>query len=270
MSKIAKWLKAFIRLHILQDEVCQLQKYTDAPGKSRMTIKYSIAASEYIKSRLISDGVPLKNTKVIYYGVKCDEYDKRLRGDSNDCRLLYVGRLDASKGVHTILEAMCSIGVDRLKEKGITLSIVGDGHKIYVDKLNEIVQQSGIADTIMFTGKLTRKEIKNIYSKHDILICPSTWDEPYGIVLLEGMASQIPVIASGTGGSREILRDEFNCLLFPSNDARALASKIIRLNDDNALREKIIANAYLMVQNDMTFEKTLDQVEDYLNTILKD
>jgi glycosyltransferase involved in cell wall biosynthesis len=72
-------------------------------------------------------------------------------------------------------------------------------------------------------------------------VFPVTWDEPWGLVPLEAMAVGRPVVATGTGGSREYLADGENCLLFPADDARTLAARLRRLAGDPALRERVVA-----------------------------
>jgi glycosyltransferase involved in cell wall biosynthesis len=78
-----------------------------------------------------------------------------------------------------------------------------------------------------------------VYDDHDAVLFPARWDEPWGLVPLEAMARGRPVVATGTGGSAEYLRDGDNALLVARGDAGALAAAIDRLAADAPLRSRL-------------------------------
>jgi glycosyltransferase involved in cell wall biosynthesis len=83
--------------------------------------------------------------------------------------------------------------------------------------------------------------VKKLYRSHDALLFPVRWDEPWGLVPLEAMASGMPVIATGRGGSGEYLRDGENSLIVPAEDPAALAAAVERLAADPDLRRRLRA-----------------------------
>jgi glycosyltransferase involved in cell wall biosynthesis len=80
-----------------------------------------------------------------------------------------------------------------------------------------------------------------LYREADAVLFPVRWEEPWGLVPLEAMASGCPVLATGRGGSAEYLRDGENCLLAPVGDPAALAASVRRLATDADLRERLRA-----------------------------
>jgi glycosyltransferase involved in cell wall biosynthesis len=87
-----------------------------------------------------------------------------------------------------------------------------------------------------------RDAVPAAYAAADAVLFPVVWEEPWGLVPLEAMASARPVVATGAGGSGEYLRDGENCLLFsPRDDPAALAAAVRRLAGDEGLRDRLRA-----------------------------
>ncbi len=89
---------------------------------------------------------------------------------------------------------------------------------------------------MIFDGHRDGAGLREAYGECDAVIFPVRWSEPWGLVPLEAMGRGRPVVATGTGGSGEYLRDGENCLLFEPDDAPALADALTRLSADEALR----------------------------------
>ena len=105
-----------------------------------------------------------------------------------------------------------------LTQKGyekFTLSIVGGGSSDYVSELQKLVEEKKLQQLVTFWGMQPREEVKDFFQNHDIFIFSSIWEEPFGIVILEAMASGMPVIGAAVGGSKEILVDGENALVYP-------------------------------------------------------
>ena len=101
----------------------------------------------------------------------------------------------------------------------------------YLDSLKEKVKRDRLEGHVIFTGFL--KKIREIMVNMDILALPS-WEEPFGLVILEAMASGVPVIAANSGGVPEIIKDGENGLLIPPRSPEALSQAILKiLNDKN-------------------------------------
>jgi glycogen synthase len=147
-------------------------------------------------------------------------------------KLLYVGRLDARKGTDSLLRALA-----RLPGQA-TLSMIGREEGSERARLERLAADLGLAGRVTF-GWVERAAVPGVYREHDCLVFPSTWPEPFGLVPLEAMASGVPVVATGVGGSGEFLADGVNCLLFPPDDEAALAKALLRLAGDAGLRHEL-------------------------------
>jgi len=88
-------------------------------------------------------------------------------------------------------------------------------------------------------GWLDHQKIKEFYRDMDICVVPSLWEEPFGMVAVEAMASGKPVIASRAGGLSDSVKDSVTGFHFPPGDSNALAEKLNILLDDSSLREKM-------------------------------
>jgi glycosyltransferase involved in cell wall biosynthesis len=148
-------------------------------------------------------------------------------------QLLYVGRLDPRKGVHTAVEALSRLPVEA------ELELIGGWDSREEDRLRTLAQDAGTGSRIRFSGHRGRSEIVAAYARADVVVFPVLWEEPWGLVPLEAMGKGRPVVATGRGGSAEYLRDRENCLLFEAGDPDALANAIRRLAGDPELRESL-------------------------------
>jgi len=137
--------------------------------------------------------------------------------------LLYVGRLDARKGVRTAVAAL-----DHLPETA-TLTLAGEG------------PERPRHERATYAGALDRAALARAYADADAVLFAVEWEEPWGLVPLEAMGMGRPVVATGRGGSAEYLRDGENALLVPPGDPRALAAAVRRLAADPALRDRLRA-----------------------------
>jgi glycogen synthase len=134
-------------------------------------------------------------------------------------RLLLPGRLDARKGHRTALRAFGG---------GWAAAGAGD------PRLERELRDAGVE----LLGALSPAALAAEYARADAVLFCVEWSEPWGLVPLEAMAVGRPVVATGTGGSAEFLRDGENCLLVAPGDAAALRAAVARLADP-ALRARL-------------------------------
>jgi glycosyltransferase involved in cell wall biosynthesis len=232
-------------------------------------------ACEMLKEDALRIGLPVKNSKVIYYGLNLDEgpfstlalEPPRSRNEKIiPLKLLYVGNLLNSKGAHTLIKA-CSI----LALQGIDFSVTLAGKKLdkkYYDELKQTIDELGLTSKVRFELNLSREDLNEIYKDHHILIIPSIWKEPMGLVLLEGMIAGIPIIHTGVGGTKEVLKESENCLLFPPENHERLVEQIARLVKDRDLYSRLSVAGKNTVIEKYNLSRTLDEIEEDLEKIL--
>ena len=224
-------------------------------------------ASHYLKQLTIKAGKPVRGGEVIHWGIDMNKYTFKKDYNNNPTRLLYVGQIIPHKGVLTAIEALKLIVQ---KYNTITLTIVGGSViKGYEEQVHNFVHSLGLGNNIHFTGLISHENMPRIYNEHDILIFPSLWDEPFGITLLEAMASGLVVVGTATGGSGEILQHEINALIFPKGDANACAAELLRLIEDPDLFDRLKQNAGNIVKEKFCFEHTINRIEASLHDSLR-
>ncbi|MEO6192745.1 MAG: glycosyltransferase family 4 protein [Thermoanaerobaculia bacterium] len=130
--------------------------------------------------------------------------------------LMFLGRLVSDKGVDILLAAL-GLLADRGVRPGLTIAGDGPERPLLADQARRL----GIADQVRFLGSRQGEETVRLLNAHRILVVPSRYDEPFGIVALEGIACGCLVIGSRGGGLKEAIGD---CgLLFRNGDAGELA-----------------------------------------------
>jgi len=163
--------------------------------------------------------------------------------------ILSVGRLVHEKGLHTLIEALPKIlsAVPEAK-----LVVVGKGGER--ESLEKRARDLGISHKVFFTGFLSDENLVRLYKCADVAVFPSLY-EPFGIVALEGMAAQVPVVLSDTGGLSEIIVDEKEGLKAYPGDSWMLGEKIIAILKDKQFAANLVREAYTKVKKIYSWEQ---------------
>ena len=202
-----------------------------------------IAITQYI-ARQAETNLPIPKDKIqqIYNGVNASpnvdvETTARLKKKfsiNDEFVVGLVGRITDFKGQHLLLYAIDKLRVEGIKISGI---IVGEPFDpTYLDKLKNFVAEKNLTEQVRFLDFYPRPY--ELMSCFDVLAL-TTKRETFGLVLIEAMHSEIPVIGSDAGGVPEIIDNEVNGLLFESWNANSLAEALKRLYKDRELLNKI-------------------------------
>lgn len=171
----------------------------------------------------------------IFSPARRDQYLRRALFLDREFIFLHVGRLASEKGIGWILEAYARAR-DLLPAGTIHLIIAGGGPA-------EPALRAAAPPGVTFMGVLDRtKRLPQLYASADAFVFASL-TETLGLVVLEAMASGLPVVATPAGGVADHLRDGENGLAFGPGDVGAMAHAMVRLVLDNALRERLAAGA---------------------------
>jgi phosphatidylinositol alpha 1,6-mannosyltransferase len=175
---------------------------------------------------------------------------KRLGAGDDTLVVAYVGRLAAEKGLDVALRAMRSLAGDRR----IVFALAGDGP--YADYCRREAPSNAT-----FTGRIVGEDLSAFYASADLFMFPSTTDT-FGNVLLEAMASGLPVIGADVGPTRELLA-RGGGVMFPAGDAGALAEQILALAND-PMRRHALAAAGVDAAQGFSWDRIFDAlVADY-------
>jgi glycosyltransferase involved in cell wall biosynthesis len=157
--------------------------------------------------------------------------------------MLFVGRLIERKGAEYAIRAVADL---RRQGRAVRLTVIGDGPER--TKLVALIEELGLRDAVDLAGALPHDAIADHYRTASILLMPAVTDwkgeqEGFGMVLVEAMASDLPVVATRSGGIPDVVTDGVTGLLVPERDAAALAAAAARLLDDPGLAARLSAAA---------------------------
>ena len=183
--------------------------------------------------------------------------DRLFSGKRGQIRLVFVGRLEPEKGPDVAIKA-----VAKLKEiayPAIGLDIIGQGNPSYLKFLEQLVARFGVDEQVKFMGRINQNEILERFQFYDALLFTSRYQEPFGRVVIEGMAQGLPVIAAKSGAIPEIITNfENGVLVLPDNpDDLADAIEELIANPDSATR--ISQNAFAAVLERYTIDQIAAQ-----------
>ena len=149
--------------------------------------------------------------------------------------LIYVGRLAPEKGVDTLLTA-----IKEMENKtGILVRIVGDGRQ--KEELIKLARKYKIENTVIFYPWTDKEALSVLYHCSDIFVHPARWAEPFGVTIIEAMASGLPVITPKVSGSSWAAGE--GGLTFENGNYKDLKNKIEKLINDENLRKKLAGKA---------------------------
>jgi len=147
--------------------------------------------------------------------------------------LIFVGRLVSDKGADVLLRAL---GILKIPA---TLTIIGHGPE--EENLRALVRELSLDQSVTFAGQKVGRELVELMNHHEVIVIPSRWPEPFGIVALEGIACGCIAVGSEQGGLSEAIG---NCgITFRNGDSEELATRLAELRRDSTMREKFRAAA---------------------------
>jgi glycosyltransferase involved in cell wall biosynthesis len=190
---------------------------------ARAGIDHFLAVTTQAKNVLIQEGIDESKISVIPMGVDLSRFKTKKR-THQDINILFVGRLVDEKGIEDVFK---SFTILKSKNPNLSLTIVGQGplKKHYINTPGVTVVSAKY------------DQMPNIYSQADILVAPSrdtpTWKEQFGMVLVEAMASGLPIVTTKSGAIGEVCGDT---AIYTSNSVSELANKLDVLISDRNLR----------------------------------
>jgi len=265
--------QARIVLHMHNDHLLGLQE--DRLTQVIKSTNAIVACSQYLVQGIL-ERAPKAASKVhvVYNGVNIEEFvPSWMRKEANNFPLygehptvLFVGRLIKEKGVHQLVKAMKRV-IQVIPQA--QLVVVGsswfgsDRETPYIQELREASLE--IKKHIHFTGYVPHKEIPKYYAYADVFVCPSVWQEPFPLVILEAMACGIPIIASDRGGIPEAIGNAG--LLINPEDTEQLADAIIQVLESPTLADNLGRKARKRVEELFTWRKIAQDFQSVLEEL---
>jgi glycosyltransferase involved in cell wall biosynthesis len=196
--------------------------------------EFVTVVSEAMRRHILDRDIGTRAMEVIPMGADLTGLFTPAPEERSAHEFLFVGRLVPKKGVSVLIRALDIV----LRQKPHTrLRIVGDGPER--SPLRQLADQLGVSDNIVFEGALKHAELPDRYRRCATLVFPSVIDESndqegLGLVLVEALGCECPVICSDLEATRDVIVHGETGLHYPSGDHAALAQLMLRLLDDPA------------------------------------
>ena len=203
---------------------------------------HCIALTEIEKRRFMDFGVPEKNISILPGGIELKKVKKfnlsqlrtkYLKKNKGKKIMLYVGRVHESKGNQYVIKA--------IKDLDIHFLIAGKDAG-YSDFLKELAKKEGIANKVTLLGMVSDSELEELYALTDFFILFSSW-EGFGLVVIEAMNAEKPVIVSDRGSLPLLVKDNQTGFIVKYEDVGELTKKIKLLSEDDKFRKEMGKNA---------------------------
>ncbi|HTY14007.1 MAG TPA: glycosyltransferase family 4 protein [Candidatus Omnitrophota bacterium] len=270
-SKFASRLPALFAGQTKTKVILHWRDFSLWPDEKHYINKYQsrlvfFAISEGIRTFLMENGIDGSRIELIYDGADGSFYEVPPQKDNKRLTVAVTGRIDNWKGHEYLIEAM-----QRIKDLPVDLEVFGEFHEIndrdYLNKLKGLVYVLGLSDRVRFTG--FQKAPASALAQVDIVCVPSIF-EPFGMVAVEAMAAGRPVIASNTGGLRDIIEDGATGYLVEPKNPEAIADKLRLLCSDPELRKKLGTAARERARTKFSVKDQLDTIERIYDEIIGD
>lgn len=192
------------------------------------------AISRDIRDEILSvGGIPDEKVRVIPNGVTLSEYAGVAGFDLGFPYILAMGRMVPQKGFDHLIRAFGSVARE---QSDLRLLFAGEG--VYRREYEKQVAALGLQDRIRFLGLVQGTQKISFMKGAEFFVCPSRF-EPFGIVVLEAMASGVPVVANRVGGIVDIVEDGVQGVLVDPTSTDGLAAAISRLHRDPRTRHRM-------------------------------
>jgi phosphatidyl-myo-inositol dimannoside synthase len=238
-----------------------------------------LANSRYTARLVAAAGVDPKRIAVTYLGCDVEQYrpvppnpelGRRLLGDRYGSKvILTVGNAVERKGHDMVIRALPRV---REHVPDVTYLIVGDGRDRR--RLETLVAEMGLADCVVFAGRVADAKLSDVYALCDVFAMPSRENlgecdvEGFGLVFLEANACGKPVVGGLSGGIPEAVDDGVTGLLSQANDPASIAAALVRLLTNPELAARMGEQGRARVVRSFTWQRTADQVRDVVRSVL--
>ena len=213
-----------------------------------------LVGSRFMRDELLQNGFPEEKVLVLPPVIHMENQTPSPVPD--DPKILYVGQLIRGKGVDLLLQAFKGLICD------FRATIVGTGNA--ESKLKALCNELGLDNRVNFLGWVRNEDLGHFYSKAKVVVVPSRWPEPFGMIGLEAMHHGRPVVAFDVGGIPDWLDHMETGILVPEQDVGAFGKALQKILGENRLAARLGQNGLRRVRDHYAFEGYLDRLEGCL------
>jgi glycosyltransferase involved in cell wall biosynthesis len=279
------WASAAIGQTDLEPKAKLIVDKFEVPMEKRLvrSIDHVVCVTEAVREFYLKLGVSPGKLSVVPGGVDVDVFRPRdgcktmrsAHGLDGRFTIISVGRIIPIKGFDTVLAAVKGLSEKVGKEK-VRLLIVGSPSELwahgevsnpYFAKLKDYVASNDLAAVVTFTGPLPHSALAELLAACDVFVLGSR-AEGMGLVILEAMASGLPVVASHVGGIPEIVDANEVGFTFPSGNSAALTVRLLALYKDARLRREIGDRARRVAVEKYSWTQIMFSLQDVYAKVL--
>jgi glycosyltransferase involved in cell wall biosynthesis len=239
---------------VRQSRILQAINRWSLAGADRVTV-----ASQFLAG-WVKEVAPNTAVDVVPFGV--DTATFHTRGDEHRVGGLSVGIVKSLEPRYGIEHAIRAMRPVHNAVPGAILTIAGGGS--LRAHLERITADLGLEDAVKFVGRVDHEDVPQLMRSFDILLNPTVVPESFGVVILEGSATGIPVITSDVGGVREVCVADSTAVLIPPGDEDAIAESIISLSSDPEKRIRLGEAGRSFVQEHFEWDRSVAAMLDVL------
>ena len=226
-----------------------------------------ISVSYFIKQELIGIGIRHRNITTVHHGIDHNRYHPKVSPKiiykkypqlKNKRVIFHPARMGLAKGCDVSIKALAII-----KRKFPDVILILAGTKNIIDwgatqsrdiaYIVELVDFFKLRENVLIDA-YSLEDMPRLYAASEICVYPSSSPEPFGLTILESMASQKPIVVTMSGGMPEIVHDNINGFVIPPRDFEELATRLISLLSDEELRDRLATTGREMVEENFTKE----------------
>lgn len=219
-----------------------------------------VAVSNAVKEAVIDEtSASAEKITVIHNGIngsKIPQKNWSYFKTGEPFKILYIGRIEESKGLRELLLACKELD-------GIFLNTVGDGP--FLEELKKLSRQYKMSQKVLFYGKLPFEKAVEMYACSDVFVLPTKRVEGLPMTMVEACFAGLPIIATDMGGNKDAVENNFNGYLLKKPDVDLLTSKILELANNHELAKSMGLNGRIKAEKEFSLDRMIDGYEKLLN-----
>jgi glycosyltransferase involved in cell wall biosynthesis len=197
------------------------------------------------------------------FGKAISEAEIKTRSTQGPLQILFLGNVMGRKGLHTLLDAVKSLGPK------VRIDVIGSltSEPKYAKQMQEFITKNNLSSFIFLHGSLNNEPLIEKLQQAHVLVVPSSY-EGFGIVYLEGMGFGLPAIGTTAGAAGEIIEHGKTGYLIQPNDHQALTDHISKLASDRNLLAELSLNARKRYMQQPSWNETAGQIRVFLQSMI--
>lgn len=219
-----------------------------------------LTVSEYLRKDMLRLGYPADRVSTLLSPApEIGDAEVTALPEGTNTRLLFMGRVVPSKGLAWLLRALPKV------DTSISLDVAGDGHDL--PAMRKLAERLELSNRVNFHGWLSAQDVAKLVEDTHVVMFPSVWHEPAGLVTIEAAARGRAVVAGRVGGIPEYASDEFAVLVEPNN-VDALAKAISELAGDHEKLRDMGTDGRRIARARFPMDRFIDELHDYYREVV--